>query len=285
MIIVRLAGGLGNQMFQYSLGRTLSLKTGFPLYMDTGEFKANRKRTYSLRALSIKGNVAPFLLAGFPALRSKLGKCIVGLIYKDYPKLTLRREDSLQFNSSVLAINNPVYLTGYWQSPKYFQAYRSTLCEELVPKRLSSQAKQLQSLILSEADSVALHIRRGDYVSDPDAHAILGVLPMSYYECALQTIYGHIQNPRFFIFSDDHDWIRSNLSLDIEFTCIKTNTDYEDLFLMSQCKHCITANSTFSWWAAYLNNNENKLVVAPQRWFKDGSLCSKDLIPKSWTTV
>jgi hypothetical protein len=179
------------------------------------------------------------------------------------------------------------YLTGYWQSEKYFSSVEAeirkdfTFNKPLIDRNLELSAK------MATCGSISLHIRRGDYVSDAQTSAILGVCPLDYYRNAVAYVADRVANPQFFVFSDDIEWARENLGLDHPSEYIDHNRgaeSYCDMQLMSKCRHHIIANSSFSWWGAWLNPHADKIVVAPKRWFA-GSLDSTDLVPQTWTRL
>nr|VFK65587.1 MAG: Glycosyl transferase family 11 [Candidatus Kentron sp. TUN] len=134
-----------------------------------------------------------------------------------------------------------------------------------------------------------MHIRRGDYVSDKEANTLIGTCSLDYYQRAVRLLQERIEsNPRFYVFSDDPDWVQANLRLDGQMHIVRhnnTDTNFEDLRLMSACSHHIIANSTFSWWGAWLNPSPQKIVIAPARWFKSDKLDDRDLIPSSWLRI
>ena len=152
----------------------------------------------------------------------------------------------------------------------------------------AAAANQAASLAIRACESVSVHIRRGDYLSNPAFYRFHGVCAVEYYEAAVGHLAGAVENPCFFLFSDDLDWARRNLRLDYPVTYVDHNgedKDYEDLRLMSQCKHHIIANSSFSWWAAWLCANPGKIVIAPRKWFNDPNIDTADIIPASWRRI
>ena len=133
-----------------------------------------------------------------------------------------------------------------------------------------------------------MHIRRGDYVSNPTTNKLHGTCSLEYYHNAVDIIAAKVSNPHFFIFSDDHEWARNNFKIDYPLTFVAHNNagkNYEDMRLMSLCKHHIIANSSFSWWGAWLGSNPKKIVCAPRGWFKDKSLNTNDIIPSDWSRI
>jgi hypothetical protein len=141
--------------------------------------------------------------------------------------------------------------------------------------------------LIEESESVSIHVRRGDYVNNPKVNEYHGSLQSDYYLKAIEVINNKVSDSKFYIFSDDIEWVRDNMFGDLNAVFVKTTSDEEDMYLMSKCKHNIIANSSFSWWGAYLNSNESKLVVAPVQWFKNAEMNEKtlDLVPTNWYRV
>jgi hypothetical protein len=141
---------------------------------------------------------------------------------------------------------------------------------------------------IAGCNAVSLHVRRGDYVSNPDSSRVHALCGMDYHQTAVRRIAEVSPQPHLFVFSDDPEWAARNLHLDHPMTIVTGNDtrhDYEDLHLMSLCKHHVVANSSFSWWGAWLNGNADKIVIAPARWFASGKFDTRDLFPSSWTTI
>jgi hypothetical protein len=291
MILVQLNGGLGNQLFQYALGRRMSLDRNTELRFDICAFKG-QNREYKLQH---------FKVVGSPTSPAEIGEIfrqekhpLSGIIHgfwearKPYSPLQIIDEQGHDFDERILKAPNNVFLRGYWQSEKYFKEIKDVLIREIQLKSpLDSQNKQIAQRI-EPANSVSVHIRRGDYVNDPAVANVLGPLPLEYYYEAIEIIQASIPNPSLFVFSDDILWAKQNLTVDIPITFVDINTpdtDYEDIHLMSLCKHHIIANSSFSWWGAWLNPKPEKLVVAPKKWFKKEISNTGDLIPSSWYIV
>ena len=210
-------------------------------------------------------------------------------IFKTQPIVI--NEKSLEFNSSYLQIRNNRYLIGYWQSEKYFINIESFLRKELMIK-IEPSAINLQILkeIKTNNQSVSLHIRRGNYVNVESVNKVHGTTKLNYYYEAIKTIAKICEQPVFYIFSDDINWAKENLKLSYKHVYIDHNSakkDYEDLRLMSACKHNILANSTFSWWGAWLNVNKEKIIIAPREWFADPEKNkeSESIIPKTWVRL
>ncbi len=197
-------------------------------------------------------------------------------------------EKQFNFEPWILSLKDPVYLDGYWQSERYFKEIEPTIRDEFRAKEpLAGKNKELGDLVLS-VNAASLHVRRADYVTNPLANLWNGTCDVDYYVRAISTIASTVENPHFFVFSDDIEWARQNIPLDHNAVYVDHNnaaTNYEDLRLMSLCKHNIIANSTFSWWGAWLNRNPDKVVIAPQKWFQTPKMDTRDLVPDTWITL
>ncbi|WP_298883518.1 alpha-1,2-fucosyltransferase [uncultured Polaribacter sp.] len=252
MIIVRIVGGLGNQMFQYAYARALSLK-GHNVTLDISKFKKYKLHGgYQLDKYKIDLNLAD----SFSTFLGKIG------LKKS------KKEKSLLFEKELKSLKGNEYLKGYFQTEKYFKEIRETLLKEFkINQPLSEQTNKIANLILTSKNSCSLHIRRGDYISDKKANSVHGTCNLEYYKNAIKIIENKYSNSSFFVFSDDLSWTKENLQIkDAVFVDVKS-IPHEDMYLMSLCNNNITANSSFSWWGAWLNQNENKTVIAPKQWF------------------
>lgn len=283
MIIVNLKGGTGNQLFQYALARHLALKNNDTLKLDIdGLARANITgdiyRPFALKAFNIVEEVAS------PDEVQQL-KYPYGIISKAWRwfRFKILRKTNIFFDAQVLTWIGDIYLDGYWQSPLYFEEIRNILLQELTLAEPLSQAAAMYAKQIKDSHSVSLHVRRGDYINNPRVQKEFGLCTGDYYEKAIAHITAHVTNPTYFVFSDDIKWVRNNLLLGEQVVYVKDQnlTDTEELFLMSLCKHNIIANSSFSWWGAWLNQNNAKIVIAPTPWFNEQP-CDKNLIPDSW---
>lgn len=251
MIISKLQGGLGNQLFQWAYGKALSIQHNIDLFLDISYYSnqgTDTKRSYELHK--------------FPKIqrRNKIdNKPIINIIDN--------------FKYSIIDYNNnySYYLNGYWQSEKYFISHRETILHELQPP--NEKYLYLSSLISDNA--LSLHIRRTDYLTSNGYHP---VQDKSYYDNAIDIVGEYSE---LLIFSDDIQWCKNNLKYkNIKY--IENQDNVDDLWLMSLCKNNIIANSSFSWWGAWINNNPNKKVVAPINWFGDKSIDTTNIIPDAW---
>jgi hypothetical protein len=192
----------------------------------------------------------------------------------------------MSVRQEILSEVGSFYLRGYWQSEQYFIDIEDALRKEFrLKEKVSERSRQIANEILS-CNSISMHVRRGDYLSDT-VNAGLGVCEKEYYYRCMDKIVGTEPDPRIFVFSDDMEWVVKNLRLPYSTTYVTHNgaeRDYEDLYLMSMCKHHIIANSTFSWWGAWLGRRPGQIVIAPSPWFRDPAI-NPDLIPKDWVRV
>ena len=286
MVVVEVIGGLGNQMFQYAAARAVALSRDEELLLDNHLFADYELHGYGLHHFNIDNSFLENENVAFePLSLPQKAKAILSQkkIYHLYV------EQNLTYDGTIFGISHKnLFLKGYFQSEKYFLRIENQLRKDFeIKSPLKKETLDLLKIIEAE-DSVSLHIRRGDYVSNPEANAVHGTCDLNYYHKAIEIIKEKIENPVFFIFSDDIEWAKENLKIDktthfVDFNDASTN--YEDLKLMSSCQHNIIANSSFSWWGAWLNANRNKLVIAPSRWFNVDYHNSKDIIPESWMKI
>lgn len=291
MIIVRLFGGLGNQLFQYAAGRRLSRMHDTTLKLDVSHFQYDKLRSYELEPFSIQQEFATaeeiMELKGTAKRGLDRIAFSVGQKLRPYYHRSIFREArSGRLDPNILKTCKNVYLDGYWQSEKYFVNIKDVIRREFVVKyELDDQNREMANKIAG-TESVSIHVRRGDYVSDLRTN--MPVCGLDYYERCVKLISKTVSDAHFYVFSDDRDWIVENLPFDHATTFVThndVNKGYEDLRLMSMCKHNIIANSSFSWWGAWLNPNVNKIVLAPRKWHKDESIDTHDLLPEGWISI
>lgn len=288
MIILKLMGGLGNQMFQYAAGRALALLIEEELKLDISWFKNLKERKYELSIYPVKASIAS---SEEIARLSEVSESIIQRIKRKIlktPKLlpgTYIKEPFFHYWEEFKTLKGDIYLDGYWQSEKYFFRIQDIIQKEFVVTDIQSGKDKNISEIIESSESISLHIRRGDYVNDQVTNQFHGVCDLNYYRNAITYIAERISNPHLFIFSDDPEWSKDNLKIEIPILFVNHNRadrNYEDLRLMRQCKHNIIANSSFSWWGAWLNQNPGKIVIAPKKWFNDKSVSIADCIPEKW---
>lgn len=291
MIIVNLKGGLGNQMFQYATGKRLAVSIGATLKLDTTFL--NKKvsecvtyRNFELTNFHVTEDIATTVeIREVKNLKNKLiRKLFPG--FSGNPYVT---EKHFHFDPQILQLQGSRYLEGHWVSEKYFEDITDTLREIFIP-RSTNQLVQKFADRIQNTNSIAIQIRRGDYVTNAGITKVHGVLPLDYFYNGIKQIQEQIENPTFFIFSDDIQWCRENLKLssavyvEEELSPVHArSSDY--LYLMSLCSHFIISNSTFGWWGAWLATKQNKIVIAPQHWFASSDKNTKDIYPSSWIKI
>jgi hypothetical protein len=289
MIIVKLIGGLGNQMFQYAVGRSLAQKYNTELKLDIRDFKHYTLRNYSLNYFNIVDNFATPVDLSLVLLHSEkpVAKAFKYII-RNTPlvqPIEHIKEKGYNFQENILNLRDNVYLDGYWQSEKYFLDIEEIIKKEFSTVNPLTKASQDIADQIKDCESVSIHVRRGDYVSDPTTNSIHGVCGLEYYCKAIDLIREKVDTPHFFIISDDPEWACCNIKPDAPTTYVRRNDsskDYEDMCLMSMCKYHIIANSSFSWWGAWLSGNPDKIVIAPRRWFNQKECNINDRLPESW---
>ena len=289
MIGVRLQGGLGNQLFQYAAALRLALRHRTTVTLDLrglGDSGAETRRRFELDAFAIEAN-----RVGRPA-NSVLGRWVgrarrrIGALRGSSRPLGLQLivERGRAFDSALLDAPDDVYLQGYWQSEKYFKDVEPVVRAQL--RIVPSPAPEIEEWVrrLPRVETVAIHVRRGDYVTSRSNRRFHGVLPAEYYRAAVSEVVRRVPRPEFFVFSDDAAWCQSSLALPCRFTVMdgSARRSYEDLRLMSLCRNHIIANSAFSWWGAWLATAPGGVVIAPRRWFLGSTVDTRDLTPASW---
>lgn len=292
MIKLILTGGLGNQMFEYAAAKSLAIRLNTNLEIDL--FALNKKTKGTKRSLELgifdldltisSSYRTKFLVKCFPLVNANRA------LFEKYFKY-FRDCSAIVYTPAFAKLNDNTILHGHFQNEKYFSNYADIIRRDFTFKRpLKGKNREIADKI-ENTESVAIHIRRGDYLTDAMAKNNFAVCDQHYYQKAIDIIRKKIITPRFFIFSEDIQWAKENLKLDTnttEFIDWNTgNNSYIDMQLMSICKHVIIANSSFSWWAAWLNTNNNKTVIAPNQWFKE-EIRNKDLsnfYPKGWTKI
>jgi hypothetical protein len=295
VVITRLMGGIGNQLFQYGAGRMLSEKHGVELALDTSlleqVFENVTPRKYSLTPFSIRERIATAAEIEQVTLRSPGVSSALRRVGSKFGPPSGRREffeKSMRFDPTFHSLGSDVYLGGYFQSEKYFLPIRPILQREIKLKgEMSAGALEVARKIRSEPAAVSIHMRRGDYATNPVAAGHHGVLPPDYFYGAIGKILEQVSNPHFFIFSDEPEWAAATLKIDHPFSLVSGagKSDAEDLVLIAACRHHIISNSSFSWWGAWLSDDDSKIVVAPRKWFADPNAESRDIVPPRWLRV
>lgn len=296
--IVKIIGGLGNQMFQYAFAYSLSKKFDVPITLDLSWFESVKSeenvttRVFELDDFNVDYSIAtPEELNEITSLKklSKVEKFLWKVFkLKKYETRAkkVRLKSAYCFDKEIL--NNPdyIYYDGFFQNENYFKSVRNELAEVFSLKNpIEDRNQEVLNKIL-ETNSISLHVRRGDYVTLESANKFHGICSLDYYEKAIKYIAKKVKNPHFFLFSDDIEWVIQNLKIDYPFTVVDFNQGkgFLDINLMKHCKHNIIANSSFSWWGAWLNQNPDKIIVAPKEWnTQKNKKC--DIIPKKWVKL
>ncbi|MFZ2303233.1 MAG: alpha-1,2-fucosyltransferase [Minisyncoccia bacterium] len=286
MIIVKLKGGLGNQMFQYAVGLSVATRQGDELKLDTTGYddpryvNADTPRQYRLYPFYISGSIAT-------TDEVKKYKYPFGILSKAIRFLNFRilKRHNVDYEPS-FSKKSHNYIEGYFQSEKNFMAVRDKVLKEFIIKK-ESEVFLTEKNKIDKTNSVSVHIRRGDYASDPKTKNAHQVCSREYYDRAMILARSKIGNPTFYFFSDDIDWAKKEFgeSPDFKYVSNPKLEDYEELLLMSSCSHHIIANSSFSWWGAYLNQNQNKIVIAPKKWVNKEIDPHTNVIPEGWIRI
>jgi hypothetical protein len=289
---VKLKGGLGNQLFQYAAGRRLACLHDVPLKLDLswfgGDLAGATPRSYAL---------GPFCIHAEPATDQEVARLtesqsgrvrrFINLMNPCYRKILIRGQ-IFHFDPSILRLPDNILLDGHWQSERYFSDIDSVIRSDFA-MNVEPNGRNREALsVISGCNSVSVHFRRGDYVTDSRTAACHGTCADYYYIKAAELAAMRVDRPHFFVFSDDPVWVQEHFKISYPMTLVDHNGPdqaHEDLRLMSHCRHHIIANSSFSWWGAWLNPRPDKIVVAPLRWFNDKTIDTSDLMPVSWLRI
>lgn len=296
--VVRLHGGLGNQMFQYAFGQTLRKKTGFAVHYDAhtfflgGRIKGTTPREYSLGDLNVDVPLASgaeieyFGLSPLRALGTGLGSVASNLITLKRRRRIIQ-EKGFAYKSHALSRSRSArYFLGYWQSERYLMGIEETIRIEFQPRTaLSLEALELKHRI-KESGAACINVRRGDFVSDEKTRQFHGYMDTDYYLAALSRLRERGSFDNLFIFSDEPEWCSSNLRLPGNVEVVPhrfAGPNFSHYMnLMTSCLGFVIPNSTFGWWAAWLAKVPGDNIVAPKNWFADKTIDTSDIVPKSW---
>lgn len=279
MILTRLHGRLGNQMFQYAAARGLAARLGVPVGLDArGAIRRGEgvlTRVFDL-PLADPGTLPPAKQDG--VIRYALWR-----LFGRNPRF--RRERGLGYNPAIESWGDGSYLHGYWQSERYFAHIADQIRRDFTFPGFTNTQNAEMAARIGGTLAIALHVRRGDYLT-LGAHVLCD---QAYYDAALARVLDGLEGaPTVFVFSDDPDWAKQNLPLPVDKVVVDFNgpeSDFEDMRLMSLCRHNIIGNSSFSWWAAWLNAHPGKRVAGPAKWFGDPKLGNPDILPEDWVRI
>ncbi|WP_316759850.1 alpha-1,2-fucosyltransferase [Pedobacter aquatilis] len=278
MILVKLKGGLGNQMFQYATAKMLAKKT--KLFFDNNFFDLHNTSNdyFTAREFSLHIFTKIKIIKANQILKYILKKTLL-----PGSKRIFQSEENEWIDFKKIAFSH-AYINGYFQNENYFKEIRNELLIDFNFPEVQEYNLPLEQQITMEENSVAMHVRRGDYLK-PHVESFHGVLPIDYYKLAVEKINKRVHAPHYYIFSDDPAWCEQNFKfLKTEYTIVSKpgNYDWEEMKIMGCCKHYIIANSSYSWWAAWLNKNPDKIVIAPRNWLVKKEL---DIIPAAWLKI
>ncbi|HEX4341758.1 MAG TPA: alpha-1,2-fucosyltransferase [Verrucomicrobiae bacterium] len=294
MVIVKIKEGLGNQLFQYAAGRGLAQQLGTELMLDTSFYEA--KGRYS------RAHVRQYHLDKFnitvPML-SRRTKYWIGQLrrHRSTPVRALTHMSGIirfevdkecGFDETLQHKGRNLYLDGYWQSERYFADIRETVREELSFREPTGPDLEPMLAQLNEKVSVCVHIRRGDYISTAIGREQHAICDLDYYRTAMDHIGARVPGAKFFLFSDEPEWVQSNFSAADNLVIVSgtaSRRDIDDFRLMTSCRHFVIANSSFSWWAAWLGKQKDKIVVAPKLWRRFHEQMDKAIIPEQWVRL
>jgi len=296
MIIVNIKNGLGNQMFQYAFGKVIEWKYQTQVYFDLLRDDISTPLQTDLDVFNIEPILEakpqwriPFLPFSVRQYRDK--KLYIHYIYyKLRRKFQSNKLITERYPSKYLKLFNKIdikkkyYFLGFWQNPAYFIGYEDKIRDLFSPKDKNVIcSKESTEIINSQYETVSIHFRRGDYLTS----GFIEPVEKDFYINAIEIIKQKVKNPFFYIFTNDPEWFENEMKIDIPHKLITGNVDknaYIDILLMSKCKHNIIANSTFSWWGAWLNENPDKCVIAPKKWYADEkrNKFASEITPKEW---
>lgn len=293
MVIAQITGGLGNQLFQYAAAKALSLHHKVPLLLEVSSFYREE-----LPDLEVPRNFELIHFEGIteeiiPAqevnslIDVKTNSVLPAFFVPAYKK-SIYTEPYYHYDKNFFKSKKKVFLKGGWQSEKYFKPFENEIRKSLQLKEgLTKRVAETADAFKLE-NSVAVHIRRGDYLRKKIIHEWHGVMNKDYYTRAFDLLSSKTEDLKIYYFTDDIDWVSKNLQPLFGGEIVSENiaqTQYEDLYLMSHCRNNIIANSSFSWWGAWLNSYPSKIVVAPEKWFDKGFKDTQDIIPSGWHKI
>jgi hypothetical protein len=292
-IIAQLQGGLGNQLFQYATARALAHRHHTTLLLDQSWFTKTYEdvtpRELLISALNTKG---AFISLDAPPKRPNRIRRILQRLWPMNP-FVYSEKTPYCFDENLLRATafkkQNLYLIGYWQSYRYFESIKEILQTEITPKNPLNAHYQDYLGQIQSSTSAMIHIRRGDYVHLPSASKVHGFVGLQYYQQGMATILAKSPDIHFFVFSDDPNWAKENLPHQERITLIQSyessDAVIQELELMTHCQHHLIANSSLSWWAAWLAKNPGNLVICPSHWTTDSDMKWDDLLPASWQRI
>jgi len=295
MVIIGLKGGLGNQLFQYAAAKQIANYNETELLIDeiTGFQNDPYSRSFGLSDFCIESKKASLDLIKTYKRTNKYKKYLQYKIENIFPigSINFLVERVFHYDNRIgnLKIKKNIYIEGYFQTEKYFKNITDQIRSEFQFKNKPDNESFSYLSKIKSTNSISLHVRKYDNTETLDSSPMYGVCSINYYQKAINYIEERVKDPTFFIFSDDIDWAKNQLlfiNSKVEYIIRSGNiNDSEDLRLMKNCSHNIIANSSFSWWGAWLNENKGKIVIAPDRWFANDFSNYKDVVPNSWVKL
>lgn len=290
-VIARIEGGLGNQLFQYAAARTLADRLKCGLLLDLRGIEENGDRPYQLDLYRVRAEIATEdVLAALPAWRPTRLRRLQQSLSFQFPKVfrsPVFWPRSFAYDSRIELLQCPVYMVGYWQSERYFASNRTCLLQDLV-LQTAEAANVGWTQKITASKSVSLHVRRGDYVSNASSSQFHGTCDLAYYQKAVEVLMRKDSEIEVFVFSDEPQWAADNLRLPVPMHIVDANppdSGHLDIELMRRCRHHVLANSSFSWWGAWLCESPGQMVFAPQHWFANADVNAIDVVPARWHRV
>lgn len=292
MITQKIAWWLWNQMFQYAYIKALSQRNRINFKININEYKNYPLHKYCLEYFKIKKSYSNVSEIPFYESMKSNNRYLNFILIKlrwICKKINKNHYIEKQFNFDTYFLDIKTwYIEWYFQTEKYFKDFEAEIRNDFTFALPPSEKNRTVWEDISSQNSVSLHIRRWDYITNPKANAFHGSCNLEYYKRAVKYVNTKIETPIFYIFSDDIHWVKENLVIENKAVYIDWNnadTNYEDMRLMSICKHNIIANSSFSWWGAWLNKNTEKIVIAPKKWFNSDTINTQDITPKTWIKI
>jgi len=288
MIITRLKGGLGNQLFQYVAGFRVASKYNEQLKLDVTGYEnpkhmnSDTPRKYRLHAFNLSFGVA----TSDEAMKARNPLGLFSKVLRAFNQKILKK-NYIDYHPEFFKKKHS-YIEGYFQSEKNFEGIEDKISKEFqLKKEFESESFLFEKNKIDKNKSVSVHVRRGDYANDKTTNNYFGTCSLEYYKQAMDYMESKVQNPVYYFFSDDIEWVKKKFGLQDNYIFVSNPKleDYEELILMSICSHNIIANSSFSWWGAWLNNNPNKIVIAPKKWVNVEPNPNPNIIPEGWVTI
>lgn len=290
MMIIRLSGGLGNQLFQWAFGQGLGASLNAEIKYDPTDLSTDQLRNFELHQIIDSIEIASdeeIKTNRRESNQFELFRRKINTIFSPYFRRNIICEQTYLFDENLLKkANRNAYFEGYWQNEKYFNFIRGKILEQITFPQSNNPAFQELKTKFSNENITSIHVRRGDYAKNPRLLNIHGLCSAEYYQKAISLIKSKSPETTFFVFSDDIEWCKKNLSDSVNLNFVdSTSSMFEDFELLSLSTHNITANSSFSWWGAWLNENPDKLIVSPKDWFQNTQIDFSELVPQNWIKI